>query len=36
MKLNKKVVVITGAGNGMGRQMVLEALRRGANVYAKT
>jgi len=33
MKLLGKTVVITGAGNGMGRQMTLEALRRGANVY---
>jgi len=33
MKLNDKVVVITGAGNGMGRQMALEALRRGAKVF---
>jgi short-subunit dehydrogenase len=33
MKLSGKTVVITGAGNGMGRQMVLESLRRGANVY---
>ncbi len=33
MKLNKKVVVITGAGNGMGREMTLEAIRRGAKVY---
>ncbi|MEO0024700.1 MAG: hypothetical protein RL196_1141 [Actinomycetota bacterium] len=33
MKLSNKVVVITGAGNGMGRQMTLEALRRGAKVF---
>ena len=33
MKVNNKVVVITGAGNGMGRQMTLEALRRGAKVF---
>ena len=33
MKLSNKVVVITGAGNGMGRQMTLEALRRGASVF---
>jgi len=33
MKVNNKVVVITGAGNGMGRQMTLEALRRGASVF---
>jgi len=33
MLVNNKVVVITGAGNGMGRQMTLEALRRGASVF---
>lgn len=33
MNLNGKVVVITGAGNGMGRQMTLEALARGASVF---
>lgn len=33
MQLNGKVVVITGAGNGMGRQMTLEALSRGASVF---
>jgi len=33
MKLSGETVVITGAGNGMGRQMALEALKRGANVY---
>jgi len=33
MKLNGKVVVITGAGNGMGREMTLEAIARGAKVY---
>ena len=33
MKLNGKVVVITGAGNGMGREMALEAIARGAKVY---
>jgi NAD(P)-dependent dehydrogenase (short-subunit alcohol dehydrogenase family) len=33
VKLNGKVVVITGAGNGMGRQMTLEALARGASVF---
>ena len=33
MKLSGKVVVITGAGNGMGREMTLEALRRGARVF---
>jgi NAD(P)-dependent dehydrogenase (short-subunit alcohol dehydrogenase family) len=33
LKLSGKVVVITGAGNGMGRQMTLEALARGAAVF---
>ncbi|MFM6980354.1 MAG: SDR family NAD(P)-dependent oxidoreductase [Micrococcales bacterium] len=33
MKVNNKVVVITGAGNGMGREMTLEFVRRGAKVY---
>ena len=33
MKLNNKVVIITGAGNGMGREMTLAAILRGAKVY---
>lgn len=33
MKLNGKVVVITGAGNGMGREMAIDAIARGAKVY---
>jgi len=33
LKLSGKVVVITGAGNGMGRQMTLEALSKGAAVF---
>jgi NAD(P)-dependent dehydrogenase (short-subunit alcohol dehydrogenase family) len=33
MKLNGKVVVITGAGNGMGREMAIEAIARGAKVF---
>lgn len=32
MKVQGKVVVVTGAGNGMGREVVLELLRRGAKV----
>lgn len=32
MKVNGKVLVVTGAGNGMGREVVLELLRRGAKV----
>lgn len=34
MKVNGKVVVVTGAGSGMGRALVLELLRRGARVAA--
>ena len=34
MKSNGKVVVVTGGGNGMGRQAVLELLKRGASVAA--
>lgn len=34
MNVNGKVVVVTGAGNGMGREVTLELLRRGARVAA--
>ncbi len=34
MKLADKVVVVTGAGSGIGREVVLEALRRGAALAA--
>jgi short-subunit dehydrogenase len=34
MKLDGKVIVVTGAGSGMGRAVALEALRRGARVAA--
>ncbi len=34
MNLAGKVVVVTGAGSGMGREVALEALRRGASVAA--
>lgn len=34
MKLENKVVVVTGAGNGMGRELVLQLLRRRASVAA--
>lgn len=34
MDLNGKVVAVTGGGNGIGRQVVLELLRRGARVAA--
>lgn len=32
MKVNGKTVVVTGAGNGIGREVSLELLRRGAKV----
>ena len=34
MELVDKVLVVTGGGNGIGRQVVLELLRRGARVAA--
>ena len=34
MKVQDRVVVVTGAGNGIGRQVVLELLRRRAKVAA--
>lgn len=34
MKVNDKVVVVTGAGSGMGRELTLELVRRGASVAA--
>lgn len=33
MKVSNKVIVITGAGNGMGRAMTEEFVKRGAKVY---
>lgn len=34
MKVRDKVIVVTGGGNGIGQQTVLELLRRGARVAA--
>ena len=34
MKVAGKVIIVTGAGSGMGREVALEALRRGATVAA--
>jgi NAD(P)-dependent dehydrogenase (short-subunit alcohol dehydrogenase family) len=36
MKLDGKVIVVTGAGSGMGREVALEAIRRGARVAGVT
>lgn len=34
MNVNDKVIVVTGGGNGMGRELVLNLLRKGAKVAA--
>lgn len=34
MKVDGKVIVVTGGGNGIGREVVLDLLRRGARVAA--
>ena len=32
MKVNQKTIVLTGAGSGMGREMALLLLKKGASV----
>lgn len=34
MKVKNKVIVITGGGNGLGRELVLNILKRGGKVAA--
>ena len=34
MRVDGKVWVVTGGGSGMGRELVLQLLRRGASVAA--
>jgi NAD(P)-dependent dehydrogenase (short-subunit alcohol dehydrogenase family) len=34
MKVQNKVIVITGGGNGIGRELVLNLLSKGAHVAA--
>lgn len=32
MKINKKVIVVSGAGSGMGRELVIQLVLKGAKV----
>lgn len=34
MKAKDKVIIVTGGGNGIGRQVVLQLLHKGAKVFA--
>ena len=34
MKVNNKVIIVTGAGSGMGRELTLNLLSKGAKVAA--
>lgn len=34
MKVNNKIIIVTGGGNGMGRELVLNLLSKGATVIA--
>ena len=34
MKISSKVIVITGGGNGIGRELALSLLKKGARVAA--
>ncbi|RMF12470.1 MAG: SDR family NAD(P)-dependent oxidoreductase, partial [Candidatus Dadabacteria bacterium] len=34
MQINDKTFVVTGGGNGIGREIVLQLLRRGGKVAA--
>ena len=34
MKVNNKVIVVTGGGSGIGRELVLNLVKKGAKVAA--
>ncbi len=34
MRAHGKSIVVTGGGNGVGRELVLQLLKKGAAVYA--